>query len=113
MKTFLAIMAFAMAFHVAARLAAHDAPSGWAYDPSCCNTMDCRPVDGPTDKLGHHSVQVLEVDGGYRISTTGEFISWKSKMIRESKDGEFHLCSRNMGDDNASTICLYVPNRGY
>ena len=113
-KVFLGVAAFVATFHVAGRLAAsaHDAPSGWSYSPSCCNTIDCRPVDGPFDKLGHHKVQVLAEANGFRITTTNEFIPFNSPMIRESKDGEFHWCSRS-GADNTATICLYVPPLGY
>lgn len=116
MKTFLALMLAATAFHVAARMAeGHDAPSGWTYDSRCCNTIDCRPIDGPADKIRHHAVQVIEVDGGYQIvkpNGSRDFIAWNAPNIKESKDGEYHWCS-GAGLDTTHTICLYVPPRGY
>lgn len=93
----------------------HDAPSGWHYDYSCCNTVDCRPIDGPDDVVRHHKVQVVEVTGGYQINKpygSPEFVEWNSKKIRESKDGKYHWCSTGGGSDVGGTICLYVPQRG-
>lgn len=90
---------------------AHDAPSGWSYDASCCNTTDCRPADGPFDKVRHHKVQIEEVTGGYRVSTSKEVVPWNDKRIRESKDGEYHVCTA-AGLDNTRVICIYIPLRG-
>lgn len=104
--TMLCILTFAQGAN------SHDAPTGWSYDMSCCNTVDCREVDGPFGPR-KHAVRVTEVQGGYRISTTGEFISWKSRHLRVSKDEFYHWCSQSMGADDSATICLYVPTRAY
>ena len=90
---------------------AHDAPSGWSYDVTCCNTLDCRPADGPETKVRHHPVKIEEVTGGYRISTTQEVVPWNDKRIRESKDGDYHVCTTN-GADSGRALCIYVPMRG-
>lgn len=90
---------------------AHEAPSGWTYDFSCCNTRDCRPADGPNVKNRHHPVQIEEVTGGYRISTTREVVPWNDKRVRESKDGDYHVCTI-AGADDQRALCIYVPMRG-
>lgn len=91
---------------------AHDAPSGWSYDVTCCNTVDCRPADGPHDgSKRHHKVMIEEVTGGYRISTTQEVVPWNDKRVRESKDGDYHVCT-TAGKDNTRALCIYVPMRG-
>lgn len=93
--------------------AAHDAPSGWSYDPGCCNTTDCRQVSGSASTS---KVRVVEITGGYRIIKPGsaepEDIGWNDSRIRSSKDGEYHWCS-GAGLDYTRTICLYIPDRGY
>lgn len=93
----------------------HDAPKGWAYASNCCNTIDCRPVDGPDARPRHHQIQVTEGHEGYTIHKsdgTVETIHLNDHRIRESKDGDYHWCSQG-GMNTMSTICLYVPNRGY
>lgn len=117
MKAFLLATTFVVGFHGLAVFTAssHDAPTGWSYDPACCNTYDCRPADGPTGAR-HHTMQIVETKTGYRViypnSTTPEDIPWGSKKIRPSRDGEYHVCTHG-GRDNGGTICIYVPNKGF
>lgn len=112
MKAFILIMiAWALLFLYVDITEAHDAPSGWTYDTSCCNTMDCRPADGPYDEKRHHPVKIEEVTGGYRISTTGEVVPWNDRRVRESKDNEYHVCT-TAGMDTTRALCIYVPLRG-
>lgn len=96
---------------------AHEAPSGWRYPLSCCSGYDCRVVDEPGTPPEdiHHSVQVLRVDGGYQISTTGEIIheildGKRNEAIKVSPDGEVHWCSV-AGKDDGKTICLFRSAR--
>lgn len=82
---------------------AHQAPSGWSYATSCCNTVDCREVG---------SAIIGETKDGYKIKTTGEVIPHNDKRIKDSPDGKFHWCSK-MGRDDTETICLYRPPPSY
>lgn len=70
---------------------AHQAPSGWSYEPFCCGGQDCAPVSG-----------VTATPFGWHVA--GEFIAYNDPRIRRSQDGSFHLCRSARG-----THCLYVP----
>lgn len=81
---------------------AHDAPLGWAYPLTCCSGIDCRQV---------HWTAVVEGARGYEIVATHELIPMDDARIKDSPDGEFHVCSVE-GSDKGATICLFVPSRG-
>ena len=101
MKTVLGIFLAA----VAITAYAHDAPSGWSYPASCCSNIDCRMI---------HSADVRETTAGYWLtkSGNGEIIPYGDERIKDSPDGEFHLCTQGRTDEG-KTICLFVPPRGY
>jgi hypothetical protein len=80
---------------------AHNAPSGWAYDPACCSDRDCYEVSDDA---------VAVVPGGWRIKATGEV--FRQLDVRQSQDGHFHRCSL-AGRGDTRTICLYVPPMSY
>lgn len=86
---------------------AHDAPKGWSYPVSCCSGIDCREANTKAS-----AVRVTEKDGGWLISSTGEWIADTDKKIKPSPDGEFHWCSVD-GKADTETICLFVPPRAY
>lgn len=44
-------LALIAAIALAAPSFAHEAPSGWLYDPWCCNNKDCTPVGNATVEL--------------------------------------------------------------
>lgn len=98
----LAMIAAAMALTLS-DADAHDAPTGWAYPLACCSDRDCREI--PDD-------WIVEGPDGYRIVITGEVIPLTSHKVRLSPDGVFHWCSIS-GSDDGSTICLFVPPRGF
>ncbi len=87
---------------------AHDAlptqskPQGWKYPFSCCADYDCRQT-----KAG----EVKEAPDGYH-TPTGEVVPYGDKRIKDSPDGEFHLCAHQAGLDAGKTICLFAPGRG-
>lgn len=81
---------------------AHDAPTGWTYDYSCCSTADCREVQ---------TKAVKEDSRGFTIVSTGELIPYGDTRIKRSKDEFFHWCSV-AGLDDSRSLCLYVPDRG-
>lgn len=81
-------------------LAAHDAPSGWAYPFNCCSNQDCREVaDVPEKADGYHA-------------SNGETIPYGDPRVKESPDGKFHLCTV-AGSDKGRALCLFVPPRGF
>jgi hypothetical protein len=86
---------------VSGPLAAHDAPSGWAYAPECCSNHDCQQIKDD---------DVSMVPGGWRIKATGEV--FRQAETRMSKDGRFHRCSAQ-GRIDTHTFCLYVPPMSY
>src|SRR5262245_11857182 len=81
---------------------AHDAPSGWTYDASCCSSVDCRQIPAST---------LTESPVGYLISISHETVPYGDKRIKDSPDGLVHWCTIS-GRDDSRTICLYVPPRG-
>jgi hypothetical protein len=78
-------------------------PLGWAYGLECCHLLDCRPI---------HQSDIEETAQGYVIKITGEVIPYGDRKIKQSKDEDFHHCTRG-GKPEGETICLYVPNRGF
>jgi hypothetical protein len=97
---------------------AHDAPSGWSYDTSCCNTTDCRPADGAYGTR-EHSMLIREVAEGFLVTRPSgksyptDLVKWGDKRLRISKDGEYHVCTTSAGSDDGYVLCIYVPNRGF
>lgn len=76
---------------------AHD----W-YPFACCSNQDCRPVAQSS---------ISERPDGYHVAQNGDVLGYTDQRIRQSQDNEYHLCTV-AGDDNARTICLFVPDRG-
>lgn len=88
---------------------AHEAPSGWTYDISCCSQMDCREIKDDDIEI---------TPQGYVIKATGETVTYDGKSptgikLKKSKDEHFHRCSSGYpGSDKGRTWCLYVPPFG-
>ena len=89
---------------------AHDAiptaamPNGWSYPTSCCGGYDCKEV--PDKAIG-------ETNLGYRYNRTGEIMAYQGDArLRDSPDGEFHLCTVG-GFVDGKMLCLFVPPRGF
>lgn len=81
---------------------AHMAPSGWTYPSQCCSDRDCKLV---------HGRAITEGPDGYVIEGTGEVLSYTDPRLRNSPDGEFHVCKTPGSKSNA--ICLFVPPRSF
>jgi hypothetical protein len=90
---------------------AHNAPSGWAYDGSCCSTRDCMPI--PTEA-------VTTAPDGYRVELPpglhpfapggiSLLIPYDSPKLRPSGDNLYHLCITPAG----GVPCLYQPPQGF
>ena len=81
---------------------AHMAPTGWAYPYQCCSDRDCQPV---------HGTEVTEGPDGYVIKGTGEVLPYSDPRLKDSPDGEFHLCAAP--GKRSAAICLFVPPRSF
>jgi hypothetical protein len=82
---------------------AHEAPTGWQYDASCCSGIDCQQAPAG---------DVKETSEGYRLST-GEVIPYNDRRVKMSKDEFFHECKPAGDMSSPRSFCLYVPPRGY
>ena len=108
-----AIAMYAYVFNGPAK--AHEAlptaakPQGWNYPFACCSGYDCREVGGSQSQS---KVKIEETPQGYRISSTGEILAYSDGRLKDSPDGEFHLCTV-AGKDDTRAICLFVPPRSY
>ena len=78
------------------------APTGWAYPYQCCSDRDCQPV---------HGTEVTEGPDGYVIKGTGEVLPYSDPRLKDSPDGEFHLCAAP--GKRSAAICLFVPPRSF
>jgi len=97
---------FALATVVAslpAAASAHDAPSGWTYDATCCSSTDCREIS---------SANLTEGPDGYLIDISNETVPYGDKRLKDSPDGHVHWCTVG-GRNDGRTICLYIPPRGF
>lgn len=89
---------------------AHQAPSGWEYDPACCSGRDCAAAPAGA---------VQEVAGGYRVTLLpGQhpmvqsapftaFVPHGDARIRPSGDEHYHPCIWA-----GRLLCLYRPPGG-
>lgn len=98
---FVAVLAVLVFFVATAR--AHEAPTGWSFDPACCGGNDCKPV--PTS-------EITVTAEGYKIATTGEVIPFQSTKVRVSPDGMPYRCSVG-GLPTGHTYCIYVSKGGF
>lgn len=116
----LAVIIAFLCFAVSWVARAHQAPSGWEYDASCCSQQDCAPApDGA----------VREVAGGWRVTLragenprvkSGEvsfFVPYGDRRIKPSGDGHFHPCLfpdviNETAQQGLTLLCLYVPPGG-
>jgi hypothetical protein len=94
-----------LAAFLSAPAAAHIAPSGWAFPYQCCSDRNCQPVHDPA---------ITEGPDGYVVGESGEIIGYADPRLKDSPDGEFHLC-RAPGKPRSRAICLsfrHVCSRG-
>jgi hypothetical protein len=68
------------------------------YDPECCNTQDCRPVE---------TEDVVEIENGvWKYLPTGQ--EFRGKQIRPSRDNHFHVCIGNQPWNDGRAYCIYI-----
>ena len=82
---------------------AHLAATGWLYPPECCGDRDCHAV---------RAADVVETFEGYVVKETGETIAYGDDRVRQSPDGDFHLCIPR-SEVSPSAECLFVPPRSF
>lgn len=92
--------------------AAHQAPSGWLYDPECCSHHDCAQVadEAVREVQGGYAVRVepgthIMVPAGRPAVTS--FVPHGDTRIRPSGDQHRHVCIVG-----GRVICLYMPPGG-
>ena len=87
---------FAALLTLAAGVAlAHQAPSGWDYDPECCSQQDCSVAT---------NIEYLS-SGDMKITTVhGTDVYPANFPRRASKDDKVHACHLN-----GKKYCLYWP----
>lgn len=78
---------------------AHNAPSGWQYDLSCCSDQDCGPVE---DGVVTERKDGIHVEGHGVLSETDPRVRW-------SRDGQDHLC---LSPTN-KLLCVYRKPKGF
>lgn len=72
------------------------------YDATCCDDKDCAPVTAP----------VKNVDGGYYVEQFREVIPYRSRKIKKSLDGDYHVCKLYSKVSGSWIRRLYVPPPG-
>lgn len=94
----------------AGKALAHEAPSGWEYDPYCCDERDCRQLNpDEVHEDGDYYVWASEKSGATHRIHRG------SSNVRASGDGHFHGCELPARDGGMPSVtdyrfrCLYIP----
>jgi hypothetical protein len=105
-------VAFAAAWSLVAagEALAHDAPSGWAYDPACCSNRDCAPIAADHVRVTAQGYAVSLPVGAHpmvRDGVVSRVVSYGA--TRPSGDGMFHAC---VLPGSQHLVCLYAPPGG-
>jgi hypothetical protein len=100
--------AFATAFH------AHEAPSGFSYEPLCCNgdgdSGDCQRISSKTVRPGQEGYEVTLLPGDHRLATRRYVILIPQAQTRKSPDNAYHLC---LFPNEDTVRCFYAPPLGF
>lgn len=107
----LSVLLALLVIHAIAR--AHQAPSGWHYDPECCSGRDCAEVAPPA--VTPAGLEFLVVPGGHPAATLARrplriVVAHDDRRIRASGDDRWHLCLTL--DGRAYVLCVYRPPMG-
>lgn len=109
---FVLVGAFLMAIILLASVIAmaHEAPTGWKYDQSCCSDQDCSIVKS----VKHNDDGTMEVTGtvdgtDYTVhidlAEMNKASPWK---IKPSKDEYMHICIYVKAGP-PTPVCIYLP----
>ncbi|WP_088937477.1 hypothetical protein [Rhizobium sp. N122] len=103
-----AMMMLATATH------AHQAPSGFTYDPFCCNgdgeNGDCQRISSKTVRPNNEGYEVTLLPGDHRLATRRHVFSIPQGEVKESPDGAYHLC---LFPNEDTVRCFYAPPIGF
>jgi hypothetical protein len=99
---------------MASRGNAHNAPSGAAYLPECCNSQDCAVVkDIAVEELGGGHVRMTFAPGSHPMwgkdRTHVLIIDYGPQHRKEPLDGEWHGCF----SPSLAPLCYHPPMRGF
>lgn len=83
---------------------AHEAPTGWQYPYECCSNQDCKPAS---------HVEVRETRGGYLVVATGEVVPLMDRRVKDSPDGDFHICQVAGDFEHGKVLCLFRPPQSF
>lgn len=98
----------AVAFFLSRPALAHNAPSGWTYDTTCCSGIDCAPIAKDRVKITDEGF-VIEVGPGDHplIEVPSIYLfPFNDERVRFSPDGTYHLC---VSAYDQRGLCLYSP----
>ena len=102
------VTAFATAAH------AHHAPSGFTYEPYCCNgddeSGDCQQISSKTVRPSREGYEVTLLPGDHKLVTRRHVFLIPQAQTRESPDGAYHLC---LFPNEDTVRCFYAPPLGY
>ena len=98
----------------ASAVQAHEAHTGWSYEPFCCNgnTLigDCQAIPTHSVTITPGGYQLLLVPGDHRLITRSHIFRLKQSDARRSQDGSYHLC---LFPDENTPRCFYAPDMGF
>jgi len=93
---------------------AHDAPSGWSYDPYCCNgdshNGDCQMIPSKSVAVTPGGYRVTLLPGDHRLVTHAHIFLLPMTKAMQSGDNDYHLC---LFPNEDTPRCFYAPEMGY
>lgn len=93
---------------------AHDAETGWQYEPYCCNgnahTGDCQMIPTRSVRITSGGYEVSLAPGDHRLVTRKHIFNLPQSNARQSRDGEYHLC---LYPNEDTPRCFYAPDMGF
>lgn len=87
---------------------AHESPKGWKYPSDCCSS----------DGRECHRVERSEIAiGSVGYSYKGYMFAYGHPNIKQSGDGDWHVCERVAAEEGGSRVersvyCIIVPEGG-
>lgn len=98
----------------AAAADAHHAPSGFVYEPYCCNgndeSGDCQKIASETVQPSGDGYQVTLQPGDHRLATRKHVFLIPQSKAMNSPDGAYHLC---LFPNEDTVRCFYAPPIGF
>jgi len=93
---------------------AHDAATGWSYDPYCCNGNaehgDCQMIPSKTVAITPDGYRVTLRPGDHRLVTRSHVFLLPMTRAMHSGDSDYHIC---LFPNEDTPRCFYAPDMGY